>query len=114
MIDQIYEILVSQKIFVDGTWHAYDESGAELSDVGGILWRANPGALLMWPRAPEAFLSGGGGGAHGVDARKRRRTFNDDFESEDRLRAEIIREDEEILMVLMSALTTGAMKKWLH
>lgn len=66
---------------------------------------------------------GGGGGAHGVDPGKELTTLfgknfklpsAEDFEYEERIRAEIIREDEEILMVIMSAITTGAMKKWLH
>ena len=48
---QIYDLLVGQKVF-DGTqWHVYDETGAELS-AGPVLWRAVPGALIMWPRAP--------------------------------------------------------------
>ncbi len=68
---------------------------------------------------------GGGGGAHGVDPGKELTTLfskgahdyllpSREFEDEERIRAEIIREDEEILMVIMSAITTGAMKKWLH
>lgn len=45
----IYEILVGKKTF-DGTrWHVYDASNSELTDPLGVLWRANPGALLMWP-----------------------------------------------------------------
>lgn len=44
----IYEILISQKILVNGKWHVYDEAGNELTDAAGVLWRSNPGVLLMW------------------------------------------------------------------
>ena len=56
-------------------------------------------------------VSGGGGGAAGVAAYKLPGAKT--YEDEDRIRAEIIREDEEILAVIMSAVTSGAMK-WLH
>lgn len=49
-LDQIYEILVGQKIYAGGAWHVYDANGVELSDPAGVMWRANPGALIMWPR----------------------------------------------------------------
>lgn len=50
MLGQILDILIGQKIKSDGVWRVYDESGVEIVDTGGVMWRANPGALLMWPR----------------------------------------------------------------
>ena len=123
-LDQIYEVLVGAKTFEDGAWHVFDASGAELTDHAGVLWRAIPGALLMWPHAPEEFLAGlgGGGGSQGAQAGKRltslfpknfRLPAANEFDDEEHIRAEIIREDEEILMVIMSAVTSGAMT-WVH
>lgn len=54
---------------------------------------------------------GGGGGAAGVAGYKLPKANN--FEDEERIRAEIIREDEEILAVLMGAVTSGALQ-WVH
>lgn len=49
-LNDVYEILVGKKVY-DGTyWHVYDASDVELTDPLGVVWRANPGALLMWPR----------------------------------------------------------------
>lgn len=47
--DALYEVLVCQKILANGAWHVYDEAGNELTHPAGVIWRANPGALLMWP-----------------------------------------------------------------
>lgn len=50
-VDQVYEVLLGLKIKDDnGLWHVYDEAGNEISDPGGILLRANPGALFSWPQ----------------------------------------------------------------
>ena len=54
-LDLIYNILVGEKVYEDDdAWHVYDKWGSELSDSGGIMWRANPGALIMWPRLAVA------------------------------------------------------------
>lgn len=50
---KIYEILVGQKVFSDEVWHVYDANGVELSDPAGVMWRANPGALIMWPKSQD-------------------------------------------------------------
>jgi hypothetical protein len=58
---QILELLIGQKVLGDdGKWRVYDEVGVELADPGGILWRANPGSLLMWPREDEEAAKSGG------------------------------------------------------
>jgi hypothetical protein len=63
--DQILELLTSQKIRdEDGYWHVYDEDGIEIADTGGVLWRANPGALLMWPRIEAIEVAPRGGRRH--------------------------------------------------
>ena len=60
-LDLIYNILVGEKVYEgDDAWHVYDKWGSELSDPGGVMWRANPGALIMWPR-PEVETAPGGG-----------------------------------------------------
>ena len=64
-LDHIYNILVGEKLFDGDAWHVYDKWGVELSDPAGIMWRANPGALLMWPRDEEL--------PEGVAARRPRR-----------------------------------------
>jgi hypothetical protein len=56
VIDQIYEILIARKVFQDGVWHVYNEAGDEIPDAAGVLWRAIPGALVMWPRPEEEVL----------------------------------------------------------
>jgi hypothetical protein len=63
--EEIYQILVGRKVYTDGAWHVYNKAGVELSNAAGVLWRANPGALIMWPRGAggggpgPAILSGG-------------------------------------------------------
>ncbi len=58
---------------------------------------------------PPAITGGGGGAAAGVSGYK----LPPALEYESDIRAEIIREDEEILAVIMSAVTSGALK-WVH
>lgn len=58
---------------------------------------------------PPVITGGGGGAAAGVSGYKLPSTL--EYESD--IRAEIIREDEEILAVIMSAVTSGALK-WVH
>jgi hypothetical protein len=50
-LQQSLEVLLGLKIRdeVTGLWRVYDVNGVEISDPGGILLRANPGALLAWP-----------------------------------------------------------------
>ena len=57
--EQILEILIGRKVkTADGKWHVYNEAGVEISDPGGVLWRGNVGALLMWPNEPiEQWLT---------------------------------------------------------
>tara|TARA_R110000868_G_scaffold42852_1_gene144549 strand:+ start:564 stop:1214 length:651 start_codon:yes stop_codon:yes gene_type:complete len=59
LIAQILEILVGRKVkTADGIWHVYDANDVEISDPGGVLWRGNVGALLMWPNEPiEQWLT---------------------------------------------------------
>ena len=59
LIAQILEILVGRKVkTADGIWHVYDVNDVEISDPGGVLWRGNVGALLMWPNEPiEQWLT---------------------------------------------------------
>ncbi len=65
--NQILELLTSQKVKGNsGYWHVYDENGVEIVDTGGVLWRANLGALLMWPRTEVRPVVPGGGRRHGV------------------------------------------------
>jgi hypothetical protein len=53
-VEQVYALLVGQKIKDDaGLWHVYDENGNEISDPGGVMFRGNMGALLMWPSYVE-------------------------------------------------------------
>lgn len=54
--------------------------------------------------------TGGGGGAHGIDDNKRRNPKIAADSHEDDLRAEIIIQDDEILAVIMSAVTCGALR----
>ncbi len=72
----------------------------------------------FWPESWSGFEivlppvitgGGGGGGAAGVAGYK----LPSALEYESDIRAEIIREDEEILAVIMSAVTSGALK-WVH
>lgn len=53
----IYNVLVGRKVFDNGTVRIYGPGGEELSH-GNVLWRANPGALLMWPRNKQEGRSG--------------------------------------------------------
>lgn len=53
---------------------------------------------------------GGGGGAHGVDGYKQHKPKIVSDSYEDDLRAEIITQDDEILAVIMSAVTCGALR----
>lgn len=54
--------------------------------------------------------TGGGGGAHGVDGYKQHKPKIVSDSYEDDLRAEIIKQDDEILAVIMSAVTCGALR----
>lgn len=59
-LEAIYQILVGKKVYDGAAWHVYDAADAELSDPQGVMWRANPGALLMWPRETVQPVAGGG------------------------------------------------------
>lgn len=62
-LNDIHEILIGKKIYDGSMWHVYDAADNELTDTLGVLWRANPGALLMWPReevVEEAIRPSGG------------------------------------------------------
>lgn len=56
MIQQTYDLLTSQKLLVDGSWKVVDDQGNVVVD--NIIWRANPGALLTWPRPQSTPRSG--------------------------------------------------------
>lgn len=91
--DQIYEILVGQKLFLNGKWGVYDEHGVELSDPGGVMWRSSPGALLMWPKAeglPEWDTSQGMAGTFNRTAYNR-----------------LLRDDELVTDLLVTLVTQG-------
>lgn len=74
-LQQSLEVLLGQKIRdeVTGLWHVYDANGVEISDPGGILLRANPGALLAWPNpvVDEIVQQDGGGPDSAVRAYQR-------------------------------------------
>lgn len=59
---------------------------------------------------PPVVGGGGGGGAHGVDGYKKIRPIVIDGDDEEFLRAEIMMQDDEILAVIMSAVTCGALR----
>jgi hypothetical protein len=48
--EQILEVLIGQKVKTGTNWRVFDEGGVEIADSGGVIFRANPGALIMWPR----------------------------------------------------------------
>lgn len=73
----------------------------------GVGFGAAPMALLGIAQIDSSIIVGGGGGS------AKRKFPGATFDDEERIRAEIIREDEEILAVLMSAVTSGALE-WLH
>lgn len=77
----------------------------------GIGFGAMPTALQGFAPVRVSAVVGGGSGAAGVANYKLPRA--NIFEDEEHIRAEIIREDEEVLAVIMSAVTSGALK-WLH
>lgn len=56
MIQQTYDILTGQKRFVNDSWQVVDSSGNIIAD--SVVWRANPGALLTWPRQEQTPKSG--------------------------------------------------------
>jgi hypothetical protein len=107
---QILELLIGQKILGDdGKWLVYDEDGNELSDENGVLFRGNPGALLMWPKDEleelldrlKRYKEMGLGYVRkqrqpDTKARKKRAQI----EREQR----IIEDDEEVLLTLVAAL----------
>lgn len=51
-----YDLLTGQKRLVNDAWQVIDDGGAVLAD--NVVWRANPGAILMWPRQEQAPKSG--------------------------------------------------------
>ena len=85
----------------------------------GIGFGVLPMAVQGFAQINVGVVVGGGGAAAGVDQRKGSAFGNyklpntNDFEYEEGIRAEIIREDEEILTVIMSAVTSGALR-WVH
>jgi len=68
-----------------------------------------PFTIVLPPAPPPEIVGTGGGAAAGVAGYK----LPSALEYESDIRAEIIREDEEILTVIMSAVTSGALK-WVH
>lgn len=56
MIQQTYDILTGQKRLVNDSWQVVDSSGNIIAD--SVVWRANLGALLTWPRQEQAPKSG--------------------------------------------------------
>jgi hypothetical protein len=48
--EQILEVLIGQKVKTGTNWRVLDEANVEIVDSGGVMFRANPGALIMWPR----------------------------------------------------------------
>lgn len=82
----------------------------------GIGFGALPMAVQGFAEVSTAYY-GGGGGAAGVDSYRtphaKHRVNDPGLDHEELIRAEIIREDEEILTVIMSAVTSGALK-WVH
>lgn len=82
----------------------------------GIGLGAMPVALQGFAEVSTAYY-GGGGGAAGVASYRtphaKHRVNDPGLDYEELIRAEIIREDEEILAVIMSAVTSGALK-WMH
>lgn len=46
---QVLEVLIGKKVQSGTNWRVYDEADNEIADPGGIMMRANPGALIMWP-----------------------------------------------------------------
>jgi hypothetical protein len=81
----------------------------------GIGFGVLPIAVQGFAEVSTAYY-GGGGGAAGVGSYRTphaRRVIDPGLDHEELIRAEIIREDEEILAVIMSAVTSGALK-WVH
>lgn len=56
MTQQTYDLLTGQKRLINGAWQIVDGSGNVLAE--DVTWRANPGALLMWPRQEQTAKSG--------------------------------------------------------
>lgn len=89
----------------------------------GVGFGALPLAVQGFADIQSSLSLGGGGGSHGAQEDKEQLTTlfaknyklpgAADFEDEERIRAEIIRDDEEILTVIMSAVTSGALR-WVH
>lgn len=63
--------------------------------------------IVLPPTRPQVY-GGGGGGSHGAESYKTFDPFG--IQHEQDLRAEIIRQDDEILAVIMSAVTCGALR----
>lgn len=66
------------------------------------------GFEIVLPPAKPQIYGGGGGGSHGSPPYKTFDPFG--IQHEQDLRAEIIRQDDEILAVIMSAVTCGALR----
>lgn len=95
ILNDVYELLISQKIS-DGTyWHVYDIDGNELSDPAGVLWRGNMGALLMWPRAAT------------TTARRSKRKSNVQADFGFPLQTQILQEDELATDLIIALVTKG-------
>lgn len=118
VLDDIFEILVGQKIYTDGAWHVYDEHGQEISDEQGILWRGNPGALLMWPRKPVLQqLDAVGPDDIFVRIPREGRIARQESEWETFVPADVraqqrLDEDEILLVMIARAVTSGALNQW--
>lgn len=82
------------------------ESTGSISGSASIQFAAT-GSLTQ---IGEPQSAGGGGGAHGVDSYKQHKPKIVSYSYEDDLRAEIITQDDEILAVIMSAVTCGALR----
>lgn len=113
----IYELLVGQKVYEDGKWRVFDAAGAELADPGGVLWRANPGALLMWPNPtrlrPPIYDVPGVGADEVIHSRIARQESQwDTFVPGDVLAQRRLAEDEILLTLIARAVTSGVLDQW--
>jgi hypothetical protein len=124
--ERIFDLLTGQKIYSDGKWRVYGEDGTELADPGGVLWRATPGALIMWPRVPGVFppppppppppAPDGVGPDDFIfnrDSRIARRDSEwETFVPADVLALRRLAEDEILLVMIARAVTSGALNQW--
>lgn len=54
----ILNVLLGQKVYDGERWHVFDVYGGELTASSGVIWRAVPGALLMWNQPAVAVAAG--------------------------------------------------------